>query len=391
MIEYQFSKRIEPITGSAIRAIFKMLADPQIVSLAGGNPSMTAFPSEDIARIANELLTENGANILQYSNSDGWPALKRTLQKELKKKGIEAADNEIVTLSGSSQGIELATKTLLDEGDVVLVENPTFLGAIQTFRTYRANPIGVEMDDDGVILEDLERKMAQHKPKLVYLIPNFQNPSGRTMSLERRKGALALARKYKVRVLEDDPYGCLRYEGEHLPSLKSLDNDVIFLESFSKTISPGLRLGYAVADAPLVNKMVIARQGMDIHASNLSQAIVDRYISEGLLEGHIADLCAEYKEKRDIMLEEIQRTFPQSVKVTRPEGGLFIWVELPEGADGEDLFKKAVERKVAFVPGAPFFADGTGQNTFRLNFSMPNHEQIRHAVGVLGQLLQEEL
>ena len=388
-----FANRMEGLSGSAIRQILGLCSRPGMISLAGGNPSPDTFPAADVAEITARLMAEQGGAVLQYGMTDGWAPLKESIVEILAAKGVRTDPSHIITLSGSTQGIELAAKVLLNAGDVILVEDPTFLGALQTFRTYEAVPVGVKMDEDGLDLADLEEKMIRHKAKVLYTIPTFQNPTGRTMSLEKRKKVLELAKKHDVIILEDDPYGDLRYEGERVPQIKTLDDEdrVILLGTFSKIVSPGLRVGYAVAGHDILQKMNIGKQGMDVHTSNLSQAIVDVYWREGKLPGHIQDCCDLYRVRRDAMMDALAEFFPKGVRWTHPQGGLFLWVTLPEGMNAMTAFDTAVEQSVAFVPGEHFFPDLSGKNTMRLNFSMPTPDKIKTAVERLGGILAKQL
>ncbi|MGI6168796.1 MAG: PLP-dependent aminotransferase family protein [Christensenellales bacterium] len=385
-MQRQFADRLDGITGSAIREIFKMLADPNIISFAGGNPDPSTFPKDALQEISDELLRTQGATVLQYGITEGWPALRESIARMVGRRGIRAQVENVLTLTGSSQGIDLLARIFLNPGDSVLVESPTFLGALQTFRTYQANLVPVEMDEEGILMDELERKMAQYSPKLLYIIPTFQNPSGRKLSLQRREKVARLAEKYGVVVVEDDPYGDLRYEGEALPAIKSFDGvgQVVHLLSFSKIISPGLRVGAAVGAPDILAKMVICKQGADTHTSNLSQAMVDAYIRRGGLEQHIEQVCVQYKEKRDVMLEKLDEL---GIVHTVPQGGLFIWCELERGKDAKEVLKDAVDRGVAFIPGTHFYAAGGYENTFRLNFSNATVEGIRRGMDLLAQCI----
>lgn len=388
-----FADRMIPITGSAIREIFKLLDMPGLISFAGGMPAKESFPAQKIAEITTKLMAEQGESVLQYGATEGWKPLRESCAALVTNKGVKATANDVLTLTGSSQGIELIAKVFLNTGDVVLVENPTFLGALQTFRTYRAVPVGVDMDESGILLDDLEAKLIQYKPKILYTIPTFQNPSGKTLPAQRRIKLLELAARYDVLVVEDDPYGELRYAGEPQPLIKSFDTEdrVLLLNSFSKTISPGLRVGFAVGAADILRKMTIAKQGMDTHTSNLSQAIVDRYLREDCYYPHIKEICGSYRLQLNAMLEAMGNCFPKKAVYTRPEGGLFVWVELPCGIDTMELMKQAVPRGVAYIPGTHFFAGGGHENTMRLNFSAANVEQIGRGVRILGELLNASL
>ena len=387
----KFAERMDGLTGSAIREILAMAGKPGMISFAGGLPAKETFPTEDVAEITARLMAEQGGAVLQYGATVGWPALLESIAQRLNGKGIAAEPSDIITLTGSCQGIELMAKIFLNPGDVVLVENPTFLGALQTFRTYKGVPVGVEMDENGVILEDLEEKIRTCHPKLIYLIPTFQNPTGRTMPEERRAKVAELARKYDVIVIEDDPYGELRYAGAAPKALKCFDTDghVVLLNSFSKIISPGLRVGYAMTTKEILAKMNIAKQGMDTHTSNLSQAVVDAYLRSGKLPGHIEECCGNYAGRMEDMLCAMAKYLPEGTSWTHPEGGLFIWATLPQGTDARAAFAKAVERDVAFVPGEHFFADLSGKNTLRLNFSASTPEEIDHGMRVLGEVFSQ--
>lgn len=388
----EFAKRLDNVTGSAIRAIFALIGQPGMISFAGGNPAPESFPSEDIAQIAAELLRGNGCSILQYGGTPGISPLKQTVLEMVARRGIKAAPEEVIITSGSTQGIGLAAKTLCNPGDVILAESPTFIGALQTFLTYEADVKGVEMDGQGMVVDALEEKIKRYRPKFVYTIPTFQNPSGRTLPLERRKKLLDICAKHGVIVLEDDPYCDLRYSGAAVPSIKSLDEDnhVIYLLSFSKIISPGLRVGAAVADRRIIEKYNICKQGEDLHTANLSQEIVEAYMHSGKVEEHIETICADYRAKRDAMLAKLA-TFPKGIEYTKPDGGLFIWASLPEGTNALELFKQCVDAGVAFVPGTHFYPEGGHENTFRLNFSMASLEQIDKGMDILKGVIEKNL
>ena len=385
-----FSERMEKVTGSAIREIFTLLARPGMISFAGGNPSPDTFPAGDVAKITAELMESSGGTVLQYGATPGWGPLRESVAEMVARKGISAEKSDIVILTGSSQGIDLVSKIFLNDGDVILTEAPTFLGALQTFRTYRAEPVGVRVDEGGMDMADLEDKLVKTHAKVIYTIPTFQNPTGRTLDAARREKMLGLAKKYGAIILEDDPYGDLRYSDEPVKPIFTLDHaedTVIYLGSFSKVISPGLRVGFAVAKPEIIQKMTIAKQGADVHTSNLSQAIVDKYIRSGKLYPHIQECCAYYTVQRDAMVNAIRKYLPDTVRYTVPDGGIFIWAALETGESALDLFKRAVENNVAFVPGVHFFPDLSGENTLRLNFSMCSADTIEEGVRRLGGLL----
>ena len=393
-MEYQFSDRIANMTGNAIRDIFKLLAKPSVISFAGGMPAKDALPVEEIRRITDKVLSENGATILQYGATEAYAPLGESAAVFLTNMaGFPCTKDEIFIISGGQQGIDLACKAFLNKGDCILVERPTFLGALQIMNTYEANIISVEMDEDGIILEALEENAKKYSPKLVYTVPTFQNPTGRTMALNRRKRMLELADKYNFFIIEDDPYCQLRYSGKPLPSIKSMDSlgRVIYLTSFSKIISPGLRTGIAAAAPLILRKMIIGKQATDVHTSTLSQAIVDAFLREGILEEHIKKSNIIHKERMDKMMEMLDKTFPKDVQYTRPEGGLFIWAELPEGIDATEMLAKATARDVAYIPGTHFYAEGGHPNTIRLNFSNSSLERIERGMTILSEVIKQEI
>jgi len=387
-----FAKRLDNVTGSAIRAIFALIGQPGMISFAGGNPAPESFPTEDIAEIAARLIRENGSHILQYGGTPGIGRLKKTVLEMAETRGIKAGMDEVIITSGSTQGIGLAAKTLCNPGDVILAESPTFIGALQTFYTYEASVIGVEMDEAGMMVDALEEKIKEHHPKFVYTIPTFQNPTGRTMSAERRKKLLEVCLKHGVLVVEDDPYYDLRYSGDTVAPIKTMDEtgNVIYLMSFSKIISPGLRVGATIANERIVGKYNVCKQGEDLHTSNLSQEIVEAYMHSGKVAEHIKSICADYRAKRDAMLNKLAG-FPKGVDYTHPDGGLFIWAGLPDGLDAEALFKQCVEAGVAFVPGTHFYPEGGHENSMRLNFSMPSFEQIDKGMDILKSVIEKNM
>ncbi len=392
-MSYGIADRMVPLTGSAIREIFKLLDDPDIISFAGGVPNPDAFADGQIARIAQELLLSEGKALLQYGITEGYRPFRETAMGLMKARGIACSLEQVIATSGATQGIDTACKTLLNEGDAILVESPTFLGALQTFNSYEAMIVPVGMDEDGVILEDAEDKMRRYHPKFFYVVPNFQNPTGRTLSLERRRKLVELAGKYGVMILEDDPYGDLRYAGQALPPVKSFDEEggVIYLMSFSKTISPGLRVGAAVAPQPVIAKMTVAKQCADTHTPNLTQAIVDRYVREGLLNENLPRALQSYSLQLRAMLGAMEAHFPETARFTRPEGGLFVWCTLPEGVDALELLKEAVIEKVAFIPGTHFYDGGGHENTLRLNFSATGPARIEKGIETLGRVIARHM
>lgn len=387
--QLQYARRFDNVSGSAIREIFKLIAKPGMISFAGGNPAKSALPDDVCAKIAKEVLEKDGKTILQYGATEGYAPLLESL-RTFAEDALGCPVDAILPTTGSTQAMDLLCKALINPGDVILVENPTFLGNMQCMRLYEATLVPVESDEGGIIIDKLEEAIVKHHPKLLYTIPTFQNPTGKTLAADRRQPIAELAAKYGVVVAEDDPYRDLRYAGTALPSIKSYDKDgwVVFLGSFSKIISPGLRVGYMAGDARIIRKCTVGKQSADVHTSNLTQAIVDQFLRRNLLPDHIRSICASYKEQLDTMLEELS-TFPEGTTYTHPEGGLFIWVELPEHLNALELMSKCVERGVAYVPGTHFFAEGGHGNTLRLNFSNSTVEQIHKGMAIIREVIAE--
>ncbi len=387
--DIRYASRFDGLSGSAIREIFKLLARPGMISFAGGNPAFSALPDEEVTRVAQKVLRDDGKRILQYGATEGYPPFLEVMKPYLRDHfGADMEKNGVLPTTGSTQGMNLLCSALIDPGDRIIVEDPTFLGNMQCMKLYQAELVPVSSDEDGMNMEDLEEKIRAFHPKMIYTIPTFQNPTGRTMSLEKRKKAAALAEQYGVVVAEDDPYHDLRYEGKELPTIKSFDQAgfVVFLGSFSKVISPGLRVGFMAAEPGLLRKCVIAKQSSDLHTALLNQAICAEYIAQGLLEKHIRDICRSYGVQLSTMLEGL-KGIDAFTWVTRPEGGLFIFASLKEGMDALQLLPKAVDAGVAYVPGTHFYAGGGHENTLRLNFSMADPETIRKGLALLKGVL----
>ncbi len=391
----QIAERMQGVTGSAIRELFKLLGDPAIISFGGGNPAKECFPKEDVLSITNELLKDKADILLQYGVTEGYlPLRKAYIEKILPDLGLSAELDNVLALTGSMQGLDLICKVVINPGDVVLVEEPSFLGALQTFHIAQAKLVPVPMHKDGIHADELEALVKEHHPVMFYTIPTFQNPTSCVSGIEVRKTIARLAAEYNMLVIEDDPYAALRFRGEKLPTIKSFDtsDNVILLSSFSKTISPGLRVALCCGNKELIRKLTIAKQSADTHSANLNQAIIAEYLNRNLLPAHVEEISKFYAHSASIMTEAMDEYFPDWVNYEKPVGGLFIWCTLPEGWDASELFKRAVERKVAFVPGEPFFVTpGKGRNTFRLNFSAEPEARIRQGIKSLGELLREML
>ena len=385
--QVRFAHRFDQVTGSAIREIFKVIAQPGMISFAGGNPSPEALPDRLVSKMAQYVLERDGKAILQYGATEGYAPFLESLKQYVEKQ-LGVSVPAVLPVTGSTQAMDLLCKALLDPGDTVLVENPSFLGNLQCLKLYQANLVPVESDDIGLISEDLEEKIRRYHPKLLYTIPTFQNPTGKSLPEDRRRRIAELANEYGMVVAEDDPYRDLRYEGEACRSIKYFDKNgwVMFMGSFSKIISPGLRVGYIAGDAGIIRKCTIGKQSTDVHTANLNQAVVDQFLRRDLLPGHIRTVCSGYGSKMRMMLQCLEQ-FPEDVRFTRPQGGLFIWAELPEHLDAVQLLKNAVERKVAYVPGTYFCVDGGHMNTLRLNFSNSTPEQITSGMAVLNELV----
>lgn len=385
----RFSDRLSSISGSAIRELLKLTAKPGIISFAGGNPAESALPNEQVAALASELLLEKGKVLLQYGLTEGYAPLRESLVTYIKQEFDADVPFEcILPVTGSTQAMDLLCRAYINPGDVILVESPTFLGNTQCMRMYGAKLVPVQSDDDGLDTDALEDAIKTHHPRMLYTIPTFQNPTGVTMSLARRKRVAELASEYGMLVAEDDPYRSLRYFGDSLPSIKSFDKEgwVVLMGSFSKVISPGLRVGFMTAVPDLLRKCVVSKQSSDVHTANLNQAIADAYLRNNLLAPHVAEICVGYRAQLTAMLDALSR-MPRIARYTKPEGGLFVFAALPEGEDVAKLFKLSCERGVAFVPGTPFYPDGGHENTMRLNFSNASVENINKGMRILQDCL----
>jgi len=387
----KFASRMDGIKGSAIRELLKLTEQPDIISFAGGLPAPELFPIEQMKEVCAKVLDEDGRAALQYSSTDGYLPLRRIIAERAKKLGFETDASNILMTSGSQQGLEFSAKIFVNEGDVIICESPSYLGAITAFRAYQPRFVEVPMDEDGMIIEELEKALkANPNAKFIYTIPDFQNPTGRTLSLERRKRLMELATEYEIPVIEDNPYGELRFEGEMLPSLKCFDpkNLVIHLGTFSKIFAPGLRLGWVIAAPEILSKYNLVKQGADLQCSTIAQREVAQFLTMFDIEEHIRKIKDVYRKRRDLMIETIKKEFPSDVACTYPSGGLFAWVTFPEHIDAAELLKKALEQKVAFVPGEPFYPNGGNANHARLNYSNMPEDKIVEGIVRMAKVLK---
>jgi 2-aminoadipate transaminase len=394
-MEMHMASRMREVRASDIREILKLTQRPSVISFAGGLPAAELFPAAKMATVAASVLETEGCRVLQYSPTEGDPKLREAIAERLNAaQGTSFTADRVFITNGSQQGLDLSGRMFLDDGDVILCESPTYLGAINAFKAYLPRFVEVPTDDEGIVVSELERRLEElERVRLVYVIPSFQNPTGRTWSLERRRAFLEVVGKYGVPVVEDDPYSELCFEGEALPSLKSLDTQelVIYLGTFSKIFCPGLRIAWLIAAKPLVEKYVLLKQGTDLHTSTLAQREIATYMERYDLSADIAHIRDVYRERRDVMLAAMDELFPDEVRYTRPRGGLFLWVELPERLNARDLLKRSLERDVAFVPGGAFYPNGGHENTFRLNFSAMSPERIREGIERLARVLRDSL
>jgi 2-aminoadipate transaminase len=399
----RYALRTHSMQSSAIRELLKLTQLPDIISFAGGLPAPELFPIEEMKTACDVVLSELGARALQYSTTEGYAPLREMLARHMARYGIKVDADNIIITSGSQQALDLIGKLLINPGDRILTENPSYLGAIQAFTAYQAQYVTVPIDDDGLQVAQLEAAL-RTGPKFMYILPNFQNPAGVTLSLTRRYDLIALAEEYGIPIVEDDPYGQLRFEGEHLKPLVTLDaeyegcegnnsytGNVIYTSTFSKTLAPGLRLGWIVAPKDVVFKLVQMKQGTDLHTSSFDQMVAYEVARGGFLDQHVRRIRTVYRQRRDLMLQTMEETFPAEVRWTHPQGGLFLWATTPESIDTTDLLKEAVQQKVAFVPGYSFHPTGGGHNTMRLNFSNASEDMIVEGIRRLSVALKQQL
>ncbi|MBN1781561.1 PLP-dependent aminotransferase family protein [bacterium] len=400
-LELLFSINVTGMKKSVIRELLKLTQKPDIISFAGGLPSPETFPIDQVADLAREVIREDGTWALQYGPTEGDPRLKEAIAGFMATENIRVKPENLLIVSAAQQGLDLVGKVFVNRHNPVIIGRPSYVGAIGAFRSYAANFIGVDLDDEGIRTDELRMLLKQMRlegnlPKFIYTVPDFQNPAGVTLSLKRRQELLALAREYQILIVEDTPYRQLRYVGRHLPTLYELDEGegiVISIHTFSKILFPGMRLGWVMASTPIMEKFIIAKQSMDLCTSALSQAIAYEYFKRGWLETHIQENIALYRKKRSVMLEALEKYMPGHPEIswTKPEGGLFLWVTIPENIDVDRLFYQALEANVAYVSGTGFYTDGGGKHAMRLNFSYPSESQIVTGIQRLAEVISGNL
>lgn len=397
----RYALRMEWMKSSIIRELLKLTERPEVISFAGGLPAPEVFPVEEFQAAAERVLKEHGPEALQYSTTEGYRPLREMIARHTARYGIVVKPENVLLTNGSQQALDLLGRVFLNPGDHIVVERPTYIGALQAWSAYQAEYIGVPMDEAGLRTDYLEDAL-RVGPKFIYALPNFQNPTGVTLSLERRRELVRLAARAGVPLIEDDPYGQLRYEGDHLPPLVMIESElhsnddeccysgnVIYLCTFSKTLAPGLRLGWVIAPVEVIERLVQAKQGADLHTSTFVQMVAYEVARGGFLDRHVRRIRAVYRERRDAMLAALERHLPEEVRWTHPEGGLFLWATLPEGLDAQEILTIALEKgKVAFIPGGPFFPNEPEPNTMRLNFSYTSPERIEEGIARLGRVLK---
>ncbi len=390
-MEYIFSDRTNNLKPSAIREIFKYAADPNVVSLSAGNPSPEAFPAKELEEISARLFKKNPIGLLQYSVTEGYPKLRKHLLRYMKEKyGIGTENDDILITTGAQQIMDFATKSLVNEGDVVITEEPSFIGSLNTFRSYNAKLAGVPVEKDGMNMKKLEKALSENKKvRFIYTIPNFQNPSGVTMSMEKRVKMYELAKKYNLLILEDNPYGDLRYRGDFISAIKTLDNEgrVIYAGSFSKVVSPGIRVAYVIAPKQIIQKMTVCKQGSDVHTNIWSQMLCYEFMTQYDFEAHLEKLRNIYRKKAKFCMDLLDKYCAPKITYDKIDGGLFIWCKLPKNIDMPDFCRKAMENRVCVVPGNVFLTDENNPcNGFRINFSTPTDEQLEKSIKILGEI-----
>lgn len=387
-----FCDRTKCMSSSIIREILKFAQMPDIISFAGGLPAPELFPIREFEEASRHVLNTDGERALQYSLTEGLLPLREALVEKMGKYGIPVGPKNIMLTNGSQQALDLIGRIFIDEGDVIVTGAPTYLGALQAFKVYSPRVVGVPVDDDGMVVDELEKVLTKEKPKFIYVLPNFHNPMGVTLTLERRKQLVRAAAKYGIPIIEDDPYGELRFEGEDITPIIGLHKEnVLYLSTFSKTLAPGIRLGWVVAPEQIIRKLVQAKQATDLHTSTFIQMIANDIMQRGILKAHSKVIRTAYGERRNVMIATMEEHFPAGVTWTKPVGGLFLWVRTPEHVNTMDLLETAVADKVAYVPGSVFYPDGSGLNTMRLNFSNATPDKIREGIKRLGRVLEKAI
>jgi 2-aminoadipate transaminase len=393
-----FAARTRVMKSSAMRDMMAVTARPEVISLAGGLPDTSTFPTDTFAAVTQRIATESCAKALQYGPTEGLPETKACIADVMAAEGMRADPEDIIVTTGGQQVIDLVVKTLVDPGDVVVAEAPTYPGAVPTFYSYQADVVQIEMDSNGMRVDLLEETLDRleregRRPKFIYTVPTFQNPAGVTLSLERRRRLVEIANERELLVLEDNPYGMLRYEGEPLPPLRSLDGGVfvMYLGTFSKILSPGIRLGWVVAPPPVLEKINLGKAASDLCTSTLSQLMVHAYFEEARWRDYVEALTELYRDRRDTMLDALAEFFPREAEWTRPQGGMFIWATLPDFIDTTDLLARALRENVAFVPGSGAYLDGRGRSSMRLNFSASDGDDIREGIRRIGEVIKEQV
>ncbi len=390
----KYAKRMDNIRASEIRELLKLTQKPGIISFGGGFPAPELFPVDEMIEISKYVIENHGSKALQYGPTEGYEPLRTAIAKRMEKMQAHVEGKDILVTSGSQQGLDFTAKLFINPGDTIILEKPSYLGAINAFKAYEPNFVDIELEDDGMNMDELEEALrTTENVKFIYIIPDFQNPSGKTWSLEKRKKLVELGNKYDVAIVEDNPYGELRFEGELLPSIKHFDTEgrVIYLGTFSKILCPGFRLGWIAASPEVLNKYVLMKQGADLQSSTISQIEVATYLEKYNIEDHIEKIKETYKRRRDLMINVMKEEFPKEIKYTIPEGGLFTWVTLPEYMNSRDLAVKALEKNVAYVPGGSFYANGGHENDMRLNYSAMEDDKIVEGMKRLAEVIKAEM
>lgn len=390
----KYADRMNRLKESDIIELLKLTQKPEIISFAGGLPAAELFPVDELMEINKKILETHGGKALQYSTTEGDLGLRKMIAKRMEKLGVNYTEENILITNGSQQGLEFTGKLFIDEGDVIICESPTYLGAIDAFKAYGPKFVEIETDDHGMIMEDLEKTLKEEENiKFIYLVPDFQNPSGKIWSIDRRKRLVELSKEYNVAIIEDNPYGELRFEGENLPAVAHFDQggNVIFFGTLSKIFCPGLRIGWIAAEKEIIEKYILIKQGSDLQTNTFAQMQAAMFLEEYDIEAHIQEIKDLYKGRRDLMIKTMKEEFPKEVTWTYPEGGLFLWLVLPKEMNARDIAVHALKEDVAFVPGGAFFANGGHENTIRLNFSCMDEDKIAEGIKRLGKVLREEI